>query len=154
MNGRWLVMVLPFFVWSFPCSASLTVMSFLLPRLHHSFLILLSCHLSTLQSCHFVGLTLVGNSQFNLGKSWDKFKLKMKQGTWWTPITLWKEDTAHSSWMEELKSVAPMSTSHQPIINKNQREVDERRTCNLSHPHLIRWCKEKLNARRGLDQCT
>ena len=43
------------FAWSFSCSASLTVMSFLLPRLHHSFLILLSCHLSTLRSCHFVG---------------------------------------------------------------------------------------------------
>ena len=38
------------FAWSFPCSASLTVMSFLLPRLHHSFLILLSCHLSALRS--------------------------------------------------------------------------------------------------------
>ena len=41
------------FAWSFSCSASLTVMSFLLPRLHPSFLILLSCHLSTLRS--FVG---------------------------------------------------------------------------------------------------
>jgi hypothetical protein len=30
-------------------------MSFLLPRLHPSFLIILSCHLSTLQSWHFVG---------------------------------------------------------------------------------------------------
>ena len=39
------------FARSFPCPASLIVMSFLLP----SFLILLSCHLSTLQSCHFVG---------------------------------------------------------------------------------------------------
>ena len=51
---------------------------------------------------YFVGLTPVGNSQFNLGKSWDEFKSKMKQGTWWTPITLHKEDTAHSSWMKEL----------------------------------------------------
>ena len=44
-----------FIAWSFPCSASLTVMSFLLPRLHPFFLILLSCHLSTLWSCYFVG---------------------------------------------------------------------------------------------------
>jgi hypothetical protein len=43
------------FAWSFPCSASLIVISFLLPRLHPSFLIILSCHLSTLRSCHFVG---------------------------------------------------------------------------------------------------
>ena len=47
-------------------------------------------------------LTNVGNSQFNLGKSRDEFKLEFKQGTWWTPITLRKEDTAHSSCMEEL----------------------------------------------------
>ena len=46
---------------------------------------------------YFVVLTPVENSQFNLGKSWDEFKLEMKQGTWWTPITLWKEDIAHSS---------------------------------------------------------
>ena len=43
------------FTWSFPYSSSLIVISFLLPRLHPSFLILLSCHLSTLRSCHFVG---------------------------------------------------------------------------------------------------
>ena len=30
---------------------------------------------------YFIGLTPVGNSQFNLGKSRDEFKLKMKQGT-------------------------------------------------------------------------
>ena len=30
---------------------------------------------------YFVGLTPVGNSQFNLGKSRDEFKSKMKQGT-------------------------------------------------------------------------
>ena len=30
---------------------------------------------------YFVGLTSVGNSQFNLGKSRDEFKLEMKQGT-------------------------------------------------------------------------
>ena len=46
---------LSLFAWSFPYLASLTVISFLLPRLHPSFLILLSCHLSTLWSCHFVG---------------------------------------------------------------------------------------------------
>jgi hypothetical protein len=33
---------------------------------------------------YFVGLTPAGNSQFNLGKSWDEFKLEMKQGTWRT----------------------------------------------------------------------
>ena len=43
------------FAWSFPCSASLVVMSFLLPRLHPSFLIFLSCHLSILRSHHFFG---------------------------------------------------------------------------------------------------
>ena len=43
------------FTWSFPCSASLTVMSFLLPRLHPFFLILLLCHLFSLWSCHLVG---------------------------------------------------------------------------------------------------
>ena len=58
---------------------------------------------------YFGGLTHAGNSQFNLGKSRDEFKSKMKQGTWWTPITLWKEDTTHSSWVEELKSAAPMN---------------------------------------------
>ena len=51
---------------------------------------------------YFAGLTPAGNSQFDLGKSRDEFKSKMKQGTWWTPITLHKEDTAHSSWMKEL----------------------------------------------------
>ena len=51
---------------------------------------------------YFVVLTPVENSQFNLGKSWDEFKSEMKQGTWQTPITLHKEDTIHSSWMEEL----------------------------------------------------
>jgi len=51
---------------------------------------------------YFVGLTSVGNSQFNLGKLWDEFKSEMKQGTWRTPITLRREDTVHSSWMEEL----------------------------------------------------
>ena len=51
---------------------------------------------------YFVGQTPTGNSQFNLGKSRDEFKLEMKQGTWQTPITLRKEDTVHSSWTEEL----------------------------------------------------
>ena len=51
---------------------------------------------------YFVGLTPVEKSQFNLGKTQDEFKLEFKQGTWWTPITLHKEDMAHSSWMEEL----------------------------------------------------
>ena len=51
---------------------------------------------------YFVGLTSIGNSQFNLGKSRDEFKSKLKKGTWWTPIILHKEDTAHSSWMKEL----------------------------------------------------
>ena len=41
---------------------------------------------------YFVGLTPAGNSQFNLGKSWDEFKSEMKQGTWRTSITLHKED--------------------------------------------------------------
>ena len=31
---------------------------------------------------YFVGQTPAGNSQFNLGKSQDEFKSKMKQGTW------------------------------------------------------------------------
>ena len=30
---------------------------------------------------YFAGLTPTGNSQFNLGKSRDEFKSKMKQGT-------------------------------------------------------------------------
>ena len=29
---------------------------------------------------YFAGLTPVGNSQFNLGKSWDEFKSKMSKG--------------------------------------------------------------------------
>ena len=45
---------------------------------------------------YFARLTPVGNSQFNLGKSQDEFKLEMKQGTCRTPITWRKEDTAHS----------------------------------------------------------
>ena len=51
---------------------------------------------------YFVRLTPIGNSQINLGKSWYQFKSKIEQGTWWTPITLHKEDTAHPSWMEDL----------------------------------------------------
>ena len=51
---------------------------------------------------YFVGLTPIEKSQFNLGKSQDKFKSEMKQGTCRTPITWRKEDTAHSSWMKEL----------------------------------------------------
>ena len=51
---------------------------------------------------YFVGLTPAGNSQLNLGKSWDEFKSEMKQGTCRTLITWCKEDTAHSSWMKEL----------------------------------------------------
>ena len=35
---------------------------------------------------YFAGLTPAGNSQFNLGKSRDGFKLKMKQGT---PFKTW-----------------------------------------------------------------
>ena len=50
---------------------------------------------------YFVGLTPVENSQINLGKSRDEFKLEMKQGTCRTPITWREEDTAHSSWMKE-----------------------------------------------------
>ena len=49
---------------------------------------------------YFVGLTPTGNTQFNLVKSQDEFKLEMKQGTWWTPITLRKEDTTQLTWME------------------------------------------------------
>jgi hypothetical protein len=30
---------------------------------------------------YFIGLTPTGNSQINLGKSQDEFKLEMKQGT-------------------------------------------------------------------------
>ena len=51
---------------------------------------------------YFAGLTPAGNSQFNLGKSRDEFKSKMKHGTWWTPITLRKEDISHSLGMKEL----------------------------------------------------
>jgi hypothetical protein len=51
---------------------------------------------------YFVGLTSVGNSQFNLDKSRDEFKSDMKQDTCRTPITWCKEDTAHSSWMKKL----------------------------------------------------
>ena len=51
---------------------------------------------------YFIRLTPVENSQFNLGKSRDEFKLEMKQGTCRTPITWREEDTAHSSWMKEL----------------------------------------------------
>ena len=58
--------------------------------------------IALVETRYFVGLTPVGNSQFNLGKSWDEFKSEMKQGTWRTPIILHKEDTVHSSWMEEL----------------------------------------------------
>ena len=46
---------------------------------------------------YFVGLTPIGNSQFNLGMSRDEFKSEVKEGTWWTLITLHKEDTTHST---------------------------------------------------------
>ena len=51
-------MVLPFFLEVFIvrlASHLELLMSFLSPRLHPFFLILLSCHLSTLRSCHFIG---------------------------------------------------------------------------------------------------
>ena len=51
---------------------------------------------------YFARLTSAGNSQFNLGKSRDKIQIEDEQGTWQTPITLHKEDIAHSSWMKEL----------------------------------------------------
>ena len=50
---------------------------------------------------YFVGLTRVGNSQFNLGKTRDD-KSEMKQGTCRTPITWRKEDTTHPSLIKEL----------------------------------------------------
>ena len=49
----------------------------------------------------FCELTPTGNSHINIGKSRDEFKSEMKPGTWWTPITLCKEDIAHSWRMEE-----------------------------------------------------
>ena len=78
---------------------------------------------------YFVGLTLTGNSQFNLGKSRDEFKSKMKQGTWWTPITLWKEDTAHSTWMEELHGIKrkKVSAIKQWVERKIQWNVKDQR---------------------------
>ena len=51
---------------------------------------------------YFARLAPAGNSQFNLGKSRDEFKSKMKQGTCRTLLTSRKEDTTHSSWMKEL----------------------------------------------------
>ena len=38
--------------------------------------------IALVETRYFVGLTPVGNSQFNLGKSWDEFKSEMKPGTW------------------------------------------------------------------------
>jgi hypothetical protein len=46
---------------------------------------------------YFIGLTPAGNSQFNLGKSWDEFKSEMKQGTWRT-------STRHSSFIIDVKT--------------------------------------------------
>ena len=37
--------------------------------------------IALVDTAYFVGLTSSGNSQFNLGKSRDEFKSKMKQGT-------------------------------------------------------------------------
>jgi hypothetical protein len=45
---------------------------------------------------YFVGLTPIGNSKINLGKSRDEFKSEMKQGTLRAPITVLKK-TTHSS---------------------------------------------------------
>ena len=37
--------------------------------------------IALVETGYFVGLTLAGNSQFNLGKSRDEFKSEMKQDT-------------------------------------------------------------------------
>ena len=105
---------------------------------------------------YFVGLSPTENSQINLGKSRDEFKLEIKQGTWWTLITLHKEDASHSSWIEELKSAALMnsiSSTKNQQENKERLTREEHATCCI-RISWIRWYKEKLNARRGLDQRT
>ena len=59
-KSRWLMMVLPFLLEVFLVRLALQLEMFmdsLFPRLHPFFLILLSCHLSALRSCHFVGLS-------------------------------------------------------------------------------------------------
>ena len=86
---------------------------------------------------YFVGLTPTGNTQFNLVKSQDEFKLEMKQGTWWTPITLRNEDTAHSSWMEEIDSATPINSLSSMKNQRRSRKVNKRRTYNHLRPHLL-----------------
>jgi hypothetical protein len=57
-KGRWLVMAFSFclkFFLVLLASQLELFMSFLFPKLHPFFLILLPCHLSALRSCHFVG---------------------------------------------------------------------------------------------------
>ena len=71
-------------------------------KLDMEFSLVIELKIALADTRYFVGLTPVENSQFNLGKSRDEFKSKMKQGTWWTPITLRKEDMALSTWMKEL----------------------------------------------------
>ena len=81
----------------------------------------------------FCGLTPIGNSHMNIGKSLDKFKSEMKPDTWWTPITLCKEDNSfmmdgRTGWMN--KSYAcwwfGMNLQTQPPLQLwNKKEEDE-----------------------------
>ena len=45
------------------------------------FRLVIELKIALVDTRYFVGLTPTENSQFNLGKSWDEFKSKMKQGT-------------------------------------------------------------------------
>ena len=45
------------------------------------FSLVIELKIAYVDTVYFVGLTPTGNSQFNLGKSRDEFKSKMKQGT-------------------------------------------------------------------------
>jgi hypothetical protein len=61
----------------------------------------------------------------------------MKQDTWWTLITLCKEDTPHSSWMEELHET--MSGAEGPT------------KCQRSKSKKMAWQKvdkERVHARK------
>ena len=45
------------------------------------FSLVIELKIACVDTGYFVGLTPIGNSHINIGKSRDKFKSKMKQGT-------------------------------------------------------------------------
>ena len=85
---------------------------------------------------YFVRLTPAGNSQINLGKSRDEFKSEMKQGTWWTPITLHKE----GRWKHYMNNEWSGRSNKVSKIKEKKDDMTKgwkRKECNLGNKKLM-----------------